>query len=146
MTSYVSWFTVLLLCELTILMFLSVVETIDGLLLCEYCSGYFQVFNNMSFVHRTFIEHWETAITWNFQALTGRPFPTVPSANWESNNYLYQICHFSPLSKSLPNRTQQTILWLICAKYESSLDFPSPASKLLYSFNVKLKTLLTSAK
>ena len=29
----------------------------------------------------------------NFQALTGRPFPTVPSANWESNNYLYQIWH-----------------------------------------------------
>ena len=93
LTIYVIWFTVLSLIELTILMFLSVVETIDGLLLCGYCSGYFQVFNNRSFRSSHLYGTLRNCHNLNFQALTGRPFPTIPSANWESINYLYQICH-----------------------------------------------------
>jgi len=128
------------------LMFLSVVETIDGLLLCGYCSGYFQVFNNMSFTHRTCMEHWETAITWISRHLQEDPFQPSPLLTGNQTISFIKSATCSPLSKSLPNRNQRTILWLICAKCKSSLDFPSPASKLLYSFNVKLKTLLTSAK
>ena len=53
-------------------------ETIDCFLLCEYCSGYFQVFNNMSFVHRTCMEHSETTITWISRHLQKDPFQPSP--------------------------------------------------------------------
>lgn len=77
--------------------------------------GIVQVFNNMSFVHCTCIEHSETAITWSSRHSQKDPFQPSPLLTGNQTITLIKSATCSPLSKSLPNRKQRIILWLICA-------------------------------